>query len=107
MRTKAKNSTKVVTNDLGKFLQRAREQKGLTQAEVAQRFSFTSPQPVSDWERNKGSGVPAHVFRELVGMLGVPFDKAYGLLVEFHIQKLEAKLHKKFYESGKKASKKR
>ncbi len=99
MRTK----TKPTNNDLGKFLQKARESKGLTQADVAQKFGFSSPQPVSDWERNKGSGVPAHVFRELTSLLGVPFDKAYGLLVAFHTQKLEAKLQKKFYEQGKKS----
>ncbi len=98
MKTKQKTNV----GDLGKFLQTARESRGLTQADIARKFGFTTPQPVSDWERNKGSGVPAHVFGDLVQMLGVSFDKAYVLLVEFHKKKLEQKLQKKFAPTKKK-----
>lgn len=56
---------------LGQMLGQRREQVGKTQAELASALGYSTPQFVSNWERNKAP-VPGKMFRRISQLLGVP-----------------------------------
>lgn len=86
--------------DLGKLLRNARTQKQLSQTEVAQHLKLNSPQSISDWERNYGSGIPVPSLKQLIKLYGLNSRTAYEALLDFQFSKLETSLEKEFF--GKK-----
>lgn len=86
-------------NEFGKFLYEAREKKGLTLAEVAGKLGLNSPQPVWDWENNKGAGIPAEMLLRLVRIYGISTSDAYEQLMKFHQRRTQDKIHDKFEQA--------
>lgn len=99
--TKAESTDPSMT--LGLFLKQSRENRGLTQKQVADYLKLSSAQSISDWENEKGSGIPAPVLKKLVSLYQVPEEEAYEVLLAFHLKKAEERVQSRFF--GKKVSK--
>lgn len=93
---KSKVSEAAEDNQLGEFLAKARNKKGMTLAEVAEAIGLKSGQSVWDWENGKGSGIPANTLLRLVKLYGISSDDAYELLLEFHQSRVRKKVTQKF-----------
>lgn len=89
----------VTDNEFGEFLYEAREKKGMTLLEVSTLLGLKSPQPVWDWENNKGSGVPAETLLRLVEVYGISPAVAYEQLMNFHQKRTREKVHQKFEDA--------
>ena len=72
-------------DQLGKYLKEQREVTGLSQAEVAKKLGYTSPQFVSNWERGLASP-PADKMREVVRLLKLDEDRLLKMLCEFSVR---------------------
>ena len=68
-------------NKLGHFLREKRENKGLTQAFVAQRLGYGSPQFISNIERGI-SRVPVKSLRQFIEVYDLRPDEVIELLLE-------------------------
>lgn len=66
--------------DLGEYLQRAREAKGLTQREVSLELGYSSPQFISNFERGI-SAPPVRRLRVLIKRYGISQTKVVQLLL--------------------------
>jgi len=84
------------------LLKKARENSGLSQAEVARELGYTSPQFVSNWERGLSSP-PVPKLKKLCKMYELAMDDAYHAMLSATLQEVERKLHTQFY-GGKKGS---
>lgn len=79
------------------MLKNARQAKGLSQADVAERLGLNSPQSVSDWERNYGSGVPVPTLKKLIKIYGLDPQEVFDALLDYQQNKLEAQLTREFF----------
>lgn len=86
--------------DLGALLKSARLKRNLSQAEVAARLKLNSPQSISDWERNYGSGVPVKTLKKLIKLYQLDATEVFDALLDYQQMKLEERLVSEFY--GKK-----
>lgn len=85
------------------MLKNARQAKGLSQADVAERLGLNSPQSVSDWERNYGSGVPIPTLKKLIKIYALDPQEVFDALLDYQQNKLEVQLTREFF--NKKAAK--
>jgi transcriptional regulator with XRE-family HTH domain len=85
---------------LPEFLRDMRTKAGLTQAEVATKLGYTSPQFVSNWERGLANP-PVVMLRNLTKLYRV---EAEEMLTRF-LQDVETDIRNEFYE--KRGAKKR
>ncbi len=81
------------------LLKRARENSGLSQADVARELGYSSPQFVSNWERGLSSP-PVPKLKKLCRLYHVSMDEAYKAMLTATLQEVEHKLHTQFYGSG-------
>lgn len=72
----------------GQIIKAAREAKGYTQAEVSKKLGFTTPQFVSNWERNIAKAPPS-AFKKLGKMLGLLTTKK---IVEIRVNEYRTEL---------------
>lgn len=74
-------------NELSKYLKRMRIESGLTQAEVANKLGYSSPQFISNWERGFARP-PVKIIKRLISMYKLNVDET----VEVYMQLPTAKL---------------
>lgn len=85
----------------GSLIRQFRLDKGWTQAELAQKLGYESPQFVSLLERDQ-SKVPLYVLGQLIVLLGIPEDKIIGTLTHQYSESLRTQLSEgKALASGK------
>ncbi|MNJ94612.1 HTH-type transcriptional regulator ImmR [compost metagenome] len=87
---------------LSDFLKEKRLAANLTQAEVAHKMGYSSPQFVSNWERGV-SNPPVETLKELAKLYNASIDDIYEILLKSSIEEVERNLRKKFYKDTKKA----
>lgn len=87
------------------LLKKARENSGLSQAEVARELGYSSPQFVSNWERGLSSP-PVPKLKKLCKMYQLSIDQAYEAMLNATLQEVERKLHSQFYGSGSRSRRK-
>lgn len=75
------------SNRLGLFLKTKREEKGLTQSEVARTLGYGSPQFISNIERGISS-VPLKSLRLIIDLYGVSSDEIVDILLQEKKQQL-------------------
>ncbi len=73
------------------MLRELREKAGLTQAELAHKIGYTSPQFISNIERGVSS-LPPSKFKRISKLLDVRIEK----LISFHVSEIEDRLNDKF-----------
>lgn len=93
--TKTKRDPKKVKENLGTFIKERRLRKGISQAELAERLGYASPQFVSDWERGVSSP-PIKKLPEISKELGVSMNTLFDLLVELATTQLKESLNEEF-----------
>ena len=84
--------------NLGHILRTARLKKGLSQEDVSKYLKLNSPQSISDWERNYGSGVPLPTLKKLIKLYNLDADKIFAALLDYQQKKLEIQLKTEFYK---------
>lgn len=87
--------------NFGKFLKDKREQMGLSQAAIAEKMGYTTPQFVSNWERGLAMP-PMKTLKKLAEMYKIPQQELFDILLQATINQVKANLHRKFY--GKKSA---
>lgn len=73
---------------LGSFLKEKREAAGISQAKVAKKLKYTTPQFISNWERGVSSP-PVKVLKILSDMYGVSTDELFELVLEHSLEQLK------------------
>ena len=81
---------------VSELLKKARSEKGLSQAEVAKKLGYSSPQFISNWERGLASP-PIPKLKKLCKIYDLPLDKAYDAILAATLKTVEHKLHRDFY----------
>lgn len=89
---------------LGEFLKVSREKAGLSQLEVAKKFGYSSPQFVSNWERNL-SYPPISQVKDLVKLYRLDIDMVYKLILEQKVEEIRTDLQRKLYSNLSKEKK--
>lgn len=97
--TKIKRDPKKVKESLGTFIKEKRLRKGLSQAELAEKLGYASPQFVSDWERGVSSP-PMKKLPEISKELSVNLNTLFDLLVELATSQLKESLNEEFNKIG-------
>jgi transcriptional regulator with XRE-family HTH domain len=87
--------------NFGKFLKERREQMGLSQAVIAEKMGYTTPQFVSNWERGIAMP-PIKTLKKLAEMYKVPQQEMFDIVLQATVHQVKVDLHRKFY--GKKAA---
>lgn len=75
----------------GKMLQKAREKAGLTQADVAKTFNYSTAQFISNWERGI-SYPPYHILRKLCSMYQIDVEVAKKKLRLIEIENINNRI---------------
>ncbi len=91
-----RDSSRKSSSVIGSFLRNAREKRGLSQGDVAQKLGLGSPQSISDWERGYGSGVPLNTLLKLIKLYRIEAVKTYEIFVEDYLLRVRQKLDRKF-----------
>ena len=87
--------------NFGKFLKDKRENMGLSQAAIAEKMGYTTPQFVSNWERGLAMP-PMKTLKKLAEMYKIPQQELFDILLQATVHQVKVNLHKKFY--GKKSA---
>lgn len=81
---------------LSEYLRSKRIESGLTQAEVATRLGYTSPQFISNWERGLASP-PAFIIKDLAKIYQISADDLFQRL----LKEVEASLTMAYKKASK------
>lgn len=95
-----KASPKTATTQFGAYLKTRRESAGLSQAQVAESLGYSSPQFISNWERDLARP-PMKALQSLAKMYAVSRDDIYNALLKSVLTETETDLFEKFYGSRK------
>lgn len=95
-----KAASKTTSEHFGAYLKERREVAGLSQAQVAESLGYSSPQFISNWERNLARP-PMKALQSLAKLYTVPRDDIFAALLTAVLTETEADLHEKFYGSKK------
>ena len=68
--------------ELSNYLLKAREDKGLTQKELADKLGIASAQLISNWERGL-CAPPLKKLNSLSSALGIQFDPTFDLVMKY------------------------
>ncbi len=80
---------------VGKFIRSKRERVGLSQAEIAKRMGYGTPQFVSNWERGV-SLPPVSSIKKLAALLDVSAEGLFELILEIEVLLAKEKFERKF-----------
>lgn len=83
------------TLKLGKFLRQQREKSRLSQAEVAYKLGYTSPQFISNWERGL-STPPIQMLKKLAYFYGTDANELFEICLSYKVEEVKKDLRKKF-----------
>lgn len=97
--TKIKRDPKKIKESLGSFIKEKRLKKSLSQAELAEKLGYASPQFVSDWERGVSSP-PIKKLPEISKVLSVNINTLFDLLVDLATMQLKENLNEEFSKIG-------
>lgn len=86
-------------HNLGNYLKKKRIEADFTQAQVAKKLGYSSPQFVSNFERNLCSP-PLKQMKKIVAMYGIEPSELIGIMMEERLKLLE----KTFYGRSRKKS---
>lgn len=102
-KTKAQNplNKAIEEGDLGGYLKIARENAGLSQADVAKKLKMQQFQSISQWERNASGSVPVNTLLKLSDIYGLDINEIYEVLLKYQTRRMEEKLEKKFFGKSK------
>jgi transcriptional regulator with XRE-family HTH domain len=87
---------------LSEFLKENRIKAGFTQAEVAQKLGYTTPQFISNWERGQSSP-PIKILKRLAKLYSVGAQELYDVILEISIEELKSDLRQKFMGETRRA----
>ena len=87
-----KQDTKLLAN----FLKTHRENSGLSQADVAQKLGYTTPQFVSNWERGI-SAPPFNALKKLAVLYKIDADELFNIMLENKIDEVTTDMKRKYY----------
>ncbi len=82
-------------NSLGSILKEKREKLGISQAKVAEKLRYSSPQFISNWERGL-SAPPVTVLRAIAQIYKMPADTLFKIYLKASLKMYEDDLRKKF-----------
>ncbi len=82
-------------NSFGKILKEKRERTGISQADVAKKLGYSSPQFISNWERNL-STPPVTSLRTLAQLYKMSADNLFQVYLKTSLKVLETDLKKRF-----------
>lgn len=87
---------KTDTNVLASFLRTHREQSGISQAEVAKKLGYSTPQFISNWERGL-SAPPFNALKKLATLYKVDAEELFQVLLETKLDEVAKDMRDKFY----------
>lgn len=87
---------KTDTNVLASFLRTHREQSGISQAEVAKKLGYSTPQFISNWERGL-SAPPFNALKKLANIYKVDADELFQVLLENKLGEVAKDMRDKYY----------
>ncbi|MGZ3722943.1 MAG: helix-turn-helix domain-containing protein [Bdellovibrionales bacterium] len=83
--------------DLGVYLKNARENRGLSQMQVAKVLKLKTGQSISDWERNRGSTIPVSALKKLIYLYELDVGEVFEVLLNHQLTRLEQKITEDFF----------
>jgi transcriptional regulator with XRE-family HTH domain len=95
-----KKNLSSASHHLMDFLRQCREKSDLTQAEVAQKLGYTSPQFVSNWERGLECP-PMKVLGRLAVLYSIDTEELFEILLSVYLETTETSLRKEYSQSRK------
>lgn len=87
-----KQETKLLAN----FLRTHRENSGFSQADVAQKLGYTTPQFISNWERGI-SAPPFNALKKLAVLYKIDADELFNVMLENKLEEVTTDMKKKYY----------
>jgi transcriptional regulator with XRE-family HTH domain len=85
----------VIMSSLGSILKEKREKLGISQAKVAEKLNYSSPQFISNWERGL-STPPVTVLRSIAQIYKTPPETLFKIYLKASLKMYEQDLRKKF-----------
>ncbi|WP_413557103.1 helix-turn-helix domain-containing protein [Bdellovibrio sp. HCB209] len=83
---------------LGDFLKSAREAAGLSQGDVSTKLGYSTPQFISNWERNV-SNPPIDTLKKIGNMYKVDPEELFEVVLKAAIHETTEDLKRKFKQS--------
>ncbi len=83
-------------NKLGLYLKQKRQMAGLSQAFVANKLGYSSPQFVSNWERGV-SEPPIETLKKLSAIYEIDVDELFEITLEHIVAKVTDKMRSQFF----------
>lgn len=83
---------------LGEYLKAKRLAAGLSQGDVAQKFGYSTPQFISNWERGE-SNPPISDIKKLAALYKIDAEELFETLLIATIQSTTEDLRRKFKQS--------
>lgn len=84
-------------NKLAEFLKEHREKSFLSQAEVAQKLGYSTPQFISNWERGV-SAPPINTIRKIASLYKVTAEELFELQLAATLDQVAQDMRRKFYK---------
>jgi transcriptional regulator with XRE-family HTH domain len=88
--------TKVPEFSIGSFLQQKRVAAGKSQADVADHFNYSTPQFISNWERDV-SAPPISALKKLALFYGISAEELFEVFLVQKVKEVTKELRRKFY----------
>jgi len=83
---------------LGKYLKSKREKAELSQAQVAKKLGYTTPQFISNWERDI-SCPPINALKKLGTLYGISAEELFDVRLKAAIDEVTLDLKRRFASS--------
>lgn len=84
------------TTLLANFLRTHREKAGFSQADVAQKLGYSTPQFVSNWERGI-SAPPFNALKKLAVLYSIDADALFNVVLENKLGEVTLDMKRKYY----------
>jgi transcriptional regulator with XRE-family HTH domain len=82
------------TGILAAYLKKKRRQACLSQADVAKKLGYSSPQFISNWERGL-SDPPVETLRKISDIYNIPLNEIHQLFLKATVKKITSALRKR------------
>lgn len=80
---------------LGEILKAKRIAANISQATVAQHFGYSTPQFISNWERDV-SAPPVDILKKIAALYGVSGDEMLELMINQKVQEITKDMRRRF-----------
>ncbi|WP_374032879.1 helix-turn-helix domain-containing protein [Bdellovibrio bacteriovorus] len=85
-----------IKKTLGQILKEKRLAASLSQAEVSGHFGYSTPQFISNWERDV-SAPPVDILKKIAALYGISGDEMLELMINQKVQEITKDMRRKFY----------